>query len=1439
MILHCNTLHHPLVHGGTQQRDRLLISLIPEQLKLDDRNIEELIAFAGGLSEHVRHWGPDNQEDGDWTPFWESDITSLLAILAATDLDSPRTAFRSKEIMYRRRRKQEDMGTAKPGEKTAAAILEEMIKSTESGVYGLALIVLHICQKIPADHPLKQDVLNIISSTLQAPLYRLIQFHKAIDPNAIKLYEGFIGTYGCAAPWDLKDRAAFECIDFVLPYESIDELWSLFLQFYKALSLILEKVRKAFQSALRSRHNHAPHITLYITFLYLFKHLQDELNNQVEKHLLFYYHDVLRLEKRQLVPDKVHVVFELALKLPPALIAAGTALKAGADSAGAPMFYKLTDELVISPVKLVERRNLYMKEVMQNGIPVKTAYALPAADKKDGLAEDWPAGTKAWRALSGEDVYNRLMYQQRKIQGLIDLYDARPPAVVKEQMKLIQKLEQLQAFAGFSVSSTELWLANGLDRMVSIEFSCNGANIVDALENFQMEIATEKGLIKLNLYDTSIPDGSNYYNNTGMPDELLNKIQNEFDPAIAAAKRAGVAPDAQYTLYNRVLKVDGYSGGDSNTPNLNAGTVVNDGGSTYWVQRIVIWLHPEFPAVLPVDEYTPPFIRFKTTEIKPEDVTISQAKIFSYVGELSRYAQNPSDFLGEVIQPGQAAVFFRQTPEGQVESRNQLVIGKTQSEVFIKLQELFFKDPAYFYILHAGNDNLYLNNKSFLYNGTWQAIPDNGGPNIVGYTEIDGPLLASSKFPLDPTAKVSGWISMEVTWGGDNYYVLDADNIVFAYRSNPVTIRADQNIHPKTDGRLPSRHYFSVFNSLGNWEDMSGEGISPAPVPTMPEPQLPIGPELFDRSRPKPVPANGNLFLGFEQLVPNQTLSLLFKTAPGTGNPDHYAPDIAWSYLADTWVELPPQYILKDTTLGMQQTGIILFQIPEDIKNGNTTILGKDGRTDLFWLRASAIEIPDDNVMVDALPMLIDIHVNAAEAVFTDQQNTEDHLVDGIPAGTISALKFRDVNVKSVTQPYDSFGGRTSERLDRDGYLTRIHERLRHKNRAVTIWDYERLLLESFPEIAVLKCLSHSRRIYTARPGHVTVAAIPFPNKMTGNRRFYPIFEAGELTSMKQFVAQRNSYFVGGYGDPGFCCCNDDCGCDEGGDRLDVINARFEPVRIRVCVRFYPGKDIPYYTKALNEALKLFLSPWATGKKPLLFGTPISRTRLLQFLENLDYVDVVTNLKIKHFSSRQMAEEYEDTLDWSDVDVITPYTAASVLTTYLDRLNEDNPNVIDHDINVIKDHDRCACGSCEEDRPTLTEVERVAIPAEYVAVNNDTPQPAPAPPPPAPTPAPTPGPTPAPADKIASLKAALVKAWQPRFINADAIINAMVKVLNGEVDARSLSGSIPANASDGVATDNAYRITPVIQNNQVAGMTVDLAFTPGQFTTIQIAKPKK
>jgi len=1284
MILHCNTLRHPLQHPGTQQQDRLPASLMPGGLPLDERSMEQLIAFAGTLSTHIRYFNADNKASGDWIPFWQSDLTALLAIIAATDLDEPRTGYRTAELEYYR-------------DTTNASIVDQLVTSPDYGIYALALTLLRICQLTPASHPLKKEIISIIAG-LKDTLRRLIQFHKAIDPQAIKRYAGFIGGDACASPWGLPDNAAFECIDYVLPYDYVPELWKLFLKFYQALNIILEKARKAFQSALRTRRDHQPHIALFITFLYLFRYLQDDLNGLTEKHLLFYYHDVLRLARKRLTPDKVYLLFDIATNLTRYRLLQGTEFKAGADNTGKPMTYELMDELVISNVSLVEKQNLYLEEKTdQNGTTV-TAIALPAADKRDGISEEWPDGTKAWQGLSGMQVFNRQYYKYKQLlrmraqQWLISRAKAGQPvpSPIREELDKYEAfLGKLQAFSGFSINSTELWLNKGFGRIISINIAFTvaaGGNQPgdNLLELYDLEIITEKGPVVLTPYPIEIKPGGG----TGiLPADAEQVIEVLEGGAIGHVVFVPPQPDPTFQSYNRVIRVQG-------------------------TQQYFVLLTQLFPSILPIDDNTPPFIRFKSKDQFDHGLPAIDSV------ELLTSVTGPV-----IINPGDTSVtLLRSRPDGSIQEDVQLVIDTDQGAgniIFIKFPELFFKWPDTLK-LAAKPSGLDKTNFFFWYDNAKEAIPPAGGQvTLNNKQETSGILAAPAVFNVpSPNTQTNGWIELDFTVqtaaaGAPPVlpFVLTVKDLTLNYQTLPVTIPAQNG-----SGRLSKYHYFSQFTSLGEWIPGQGssQGIRPNPLIGQPELQPLLGPALFDQpaaAQPQPglgnkgsAPASvdknyGNLFLGFDKLVPGQTLSLLFAMAEGTGNPDHYAPDIVWSYLkGNGWVTIPPQFILNDTTLGLQQTGIILFQTPSDIDNGNKWIIGQGGRTDLYWLRASAVEIPDDSVYIDALPLLKDISVNAGEAVFEDHNNTEDHLEAGLPAGTIAAMRYRDVNVKSVAQPYISFDGRDSEATDTNGFVRRVHERLRHKDRAVTIWDYERLVLQAFPKVDVVKCLTHTRRIYTARPGEVTLAVIPDPEKMTGPMKYYPAFDAGDLTTIKDFLLTRSSYFVSNYGGPEFCCCEEGCQCQPG-DRLSVINARFEPVRFKVCVRFYKGKDPVYYKKQLNEDIKTFLCPWATGDKPLLFGTRISLTALLQFLEELDYVDVILGLQVKHFPVREVSDEFEDAVAWDSPAEIIPYTAASVLTTYLDRLNEDNPNVVDHVINIATGSDKCNCGGCVEDEP--------------------------------------------------------------------------------------------------------------------------------------------
>ena len=78
--------------------------------------------------------------------------------------------------------------------------------------------------------------------------------------------------------------------------------------------------------------NNKLHWTLYRTFLELFQYAQDHLNTLTERHLEFYYQEILGLQEKPATPDQVHILFEL--NKDNYLLEAGTLLKAGKDETG-------------------------------------------------------------------------------------------------------------------------------------------------------------------------------------------------------------------------------------------------------------------------------------------------------------------------------------------------------------------------------------------------------------------------------------------------------------------------------------------------------------------------------------------------------------------------------------------------------------------------------------------------------------------------------------------------------------------------------------------------------------------------------------------------------------------------------------------------------------------------------------------------------------------------------------------------------------------------------------------------------------------------------------------------------------------------------------------------------------------------------------------------
>lgn len=362
-----------------------------------------------------------------------------------------------------------------------------------------------------------------------------------------------------------------------------------------------------------------------------------------------------------------------------------------------------------------------------------------------------------------------------------------------------------------------------------------------------------------------------------------------------------------------------------------------------------------------------------------------------------------------------------------------------------------------------------------------------------------------------------------------------------------------------------------------------------------------------------PVPyATGNLFVGIADLQPGSALSVLFEMAHGTeAEPEKLPPLIVWSYLGpdNAWLPFGTGQVLRDDTRGLTRTGMIQFAVPTDAVRQNTLL-----DPNFYWLRAAAVERnPDESVR--ALPSIAQVRAQVVRARFKNKSNELSHLAQPLPAQSIAALAESRAEVKAVEQPLESFGGSLPETAGM-AFHQRISERLRHKDRAVTVWDFEHLLLEHFPEVAVAKCIQHTRYQPTLRaselaPGYVTVAVVPDLRKRHGEPWPQPRFPKGDLDDMRDYLASKANLFVA-YG--------------QGQEaHLQVVNPLYEQVDVRVHVCFRPEyADKAYYEQKLAEELTHFISPWlADPSVPPGFGRVLERSQILQFIEERPYIDFV------------------------------------------------------------------------------------------------------------------------------------------------------------------------------------------------------------------------
>jgi hypothetical protein len=364
----------------------------------------------------------------------------------------------------------------------------------------------------------------------------------------------------------------------------------------------------------------------------------------------------------------------------------------------------------------------------------------------------------------------------------------------------------------------------------------------------------------------------------------------------------------------------------------------------------------------------------------------------------------------------------------------------------------------------------------------------------------------------------------------------------------------------------------------------------------------------------------GELYIGLADTDLPQRLSLLVQLAEGTSDPDLAPGTLRWQILdGDGWIDLAVRH---DDTAGFLHSGIVVLDLPA-VAPGRWLPAG------LTWLR---VTIDRDAASVCDC---VDLHAQAVMASFLDRGNGADHYATPLAPGSLKALMTPDARIAAIEQPYSSIGGRPVEPaadLDR-----RVSEALRHKQRALAVWDYERLALQEFgSRIHKVKCISGSG------DGLVDVIVIPDLRGALPADPLAPKAPADLLNDLRTFLQARA---------PGVAT-------------VRVRNPRFLPVRIRLGVRFREGQEERFSQQRLINDLKRFLSPWAfAGGAEISIGGTIYATSIVDFADRLDYVDYVAQIHLVLLNANGVALPRTETdgmgasvsalgPDWGGADVV-------------------------------------------------------------------------------------------------------------------------------------------------------------------------------------------
>ncbi|HEY4319213.1 MAG TPA: baseplate J/gp47 family protein [Herbaspirillum sp.] len=1211
-----------IIRDGTSQAMRALPALQDGYFDLDEMSFQDLLAMVTEFGALVRFHNAANEPEGDWTPFFHADETVVMSRILALDLAGVTARFDS---WWRGTPEQAGAGAgggaaAGTGMNADRAAANISVNAPARGWNLHALPVTPLVHMIndwyvallDAGSESALSLRLLIESVIvqlragKSDLLGLLQRHDAdlqLDP--IWFVQGDGGDAGSPVPALGKSAVRTD-----------------FHAFLKAIEMIRKEALARLPASLLSQQ-HDPATGMLIAFVQQFQKLKGKLNRFTRNYLDFYYDKMLGSVPQPAVPDRTWLVFRKNQSTRDAVVPAQTEFLAGMDADSRDIVYVSDNDLLVGDARISALQTVYFDHNSYSS-PEKLlgADGTPFREPLPG-ERSWP--TSAW--------FNPLPLDSEGSTGP----DAYPILGAPKHSR--QTVAHADARIGFALASKVLLLKEGL-RKISISVLFDDDLLGQRLDRVAVAMRGE-GELEGEL-DGSAIDAADAADTSGDGDALeAIRRQDIFLKIFRRIFRIGITGEHGWLAVPDYLpSYDGHALTLSfelppQAPSIVAyNAALHEGRFAVATPMIRFEINPGaylYPYGLLRD------LRINGAEIEVDVSGCRDLVLHNNIGQLSAMAPfapfGPLPKLGSYLVVGSTEMAAKRISSFSVEVE------------WADLPKVNGGFATYYqgYGVNIANAD-FLATAAVLGKGAWMPAGEQERPTVPLFrTEvrpgqgerIDNRVVWNCRritHLFEPDDGVSASKPLAYGPGAKNgffKFTLAAPGFAFGHEQYPHMLSATlvSNARMKRLRRqrpMPNPPYTPQVNSIS----VSYRAASTVRIDRIDrnagedaDQFLHLYPSGWEMLSVASYPSAallprfdfaGNLYIGIDAAEPGGMLTLFFQLREDSlplpeidENAAKAAGEIEaglhWFYLAgNEWKALAPSRVISDGTQNFMTSGIVTLSLPSDIANANSVMPGGS-----YWLRVSA----DRNL--EKYCSLYDVHTQAVQVRRGPDVAPQVPVV--LPAASIVGSKKPLPEITGILQPIASSGGRAAE--TRAQLRTRVSERLRHKNRAVSAADYEALILQYFPEVYKVKCFANLATDRgpddCIRPGHALVVPLPYWPAVRHQDQM-PMLNGNLMQEIREFLQELASPW----------------------SRISVENPVYEQIQVRCTVKFAGALGNGYYINLLNRAISDFLTPWQSGRGYRThFGWCIRRHDIEAYIGELPYVESISGFSMLRIAS--------------------------------------------------------------------------------------------------------------------------------------------------------------------------------------------------------------